>query len=71
MAWGLQRSGGREPPWPSVPRRNSYEALFRLNLPRIMHPHAPADFLGLSDEPVFEDEAPQEKKGWWQKFWDE
>jgi hypothetical protein len=28
-------------------------------------------FLGLSDEPVFEDEAPQEKKGWWQKFWDE
>jgi hypothetical protein len=28
-------------------------------------------FLGLSDEPVFEDEAPEEKKGWWQKFWDE
>jgi hypothetical protein len=28
-------------------------------------------FLGLSDEPVFDDEAPQEKKGWWQKFWDE
>ena len=28
-------------------------------------------FLGLSDESVFEDEKPQEKKGWWQKFWDE
>jgi hypothetical protein len=28
-------------------------------------------FLGLSDEPVFDDEAPQEKKGWWKKFWDE
>ena len=28
-------------------------------------------FLGLSDEPVFEDETPQEKKGWWRKFWDE
>jgi hypothetical protein len=28
-------------------------------------------FLGLSDEPVFDDEKPQEKKGWWQKFWDE
>jgi type IV secretory pathway VirB10-like protein len=28
-------------------------------------------FLGLSDEPVFEDEAPPEKKGWWRKFWDE
>jgi hypothetical protein len=28
-------------------------------------------FLGLSDEPVFEDEAPEEKKGWWRKFWDE
>jgi hypothetical protein len=28
-------------------------------------------FLGLRDEAVFEDEAPQEKKGWWRKFWDE
>lgn len=28
-------------------------------------------FLGLSDEPVFDDEAPPEKKGWWKKFWDE
>jgi hypothetical protein len=28
-------------------------------------------FLGLRDETVFEDEAPQQKKGWWQKFWDE
>lgn len=28
-------------------------------------------FLGLSDEPVFEDDAPEEKKGWWRKFWDE
>ena len=28
-------------------------------------------FLGLSDEPVFDDEAPQEKKGWWRKLWDE
>jgi len=28
-------------------------------------------FLGLSDEPVFEEETPQEKKGWWRKFWDE
>ena len=28
-------------------------------------------FLGLSDEPVFEDEEPEEKKGWWRKFWDE
>lgn len=28
-------------------------------------------FLGLSDEPMFEDDAPQEKKGWWRKFWDD
>jgi hypothetical protein len=28
-------------------------------------------FLGLSDEPVVDDEAPPEKKGWWKKFWDE
>src|SRR5689334_19050694 len=28
-------------------------------------------FLGLSDEPVFDDETPQEKKSWWRKFWDE
>ena len=27
-------------------------------------------FLGLSDE-VMEDDTPQEKKGWWRKFWDE
>ena len=28
-------------------------------------------FLGLSDEAAFEEEAPPEKKTWWQKFWDE
>ncbi len=28
-------------------------------------------FLGLSDEPIFEEEPSQEKKGWWRKFWDE
>jgi hypothetical protein len=28
-------------------------------------------FLGLSDEPVFEENAEPEKKGWWRKFWDE
>jgi hypothetical protein len=28
-------------------------------------------FLGLSDEQMFEDESPQEKKSWWRKFWDE
>jgi hypothetical protein len=28
-------------------------------------------FLGLSDEPVFEEEAAPVKKGWWRKFWDE
>lgn len=28
-------------------------------------------FLGLSDEPVFEDEAEPVKKGWWRKFWEE
>jgi hypothetical protein len=28
-------------------------------------------FLGLSDEPVFEDESEPVKKGWWRKFWDE
>ena len=28
-------------------------------------------FLGLSDEPIFDDEAPSGKKGWWKKFWDE
>ena len=29
-------------------------------------------FLGLSDEPVYEDEEPsQEKKSWWKRFWEE
>jgi hypothetical protein len=29
-------------------------------------------FLGLSDEPLFEEDDPvREKKGWWRRFWDE
>jgi hypothetical protein len=28
-------------------------------------------FLGLGDEPVFDEETVQEKKGWWRRFWDE
>ena len=28
-------------------------------------------FLGLSDEPIFEEGPVDEKKGWWRKFWDE
>lgn len=28
-------------------------------------------FLGLSDEPVFEEEVVEQKKGWWRRFWDE
>lgn len=27
--------------------------------------------LGLSDEPVFEEEDSQQKKSWWRRFWDE
>jgi hypothetical protein len=40
--------------------------------PAVQHASTRAGgFLGLSDEPVFDDEAPPEKKGWWKKFWDE
>jgi hypothetical protein len=28
-------------------------------------------FLGLSDEPIFEDEEDQKKKSWWKRFWEE
>jgi hypothetical protein len=28
-------------------------------------------FLGLSDEPVFEEEEAEEKKGWWRRLWEE
>jgi len=28
-------------------------------------------FLGLSDEPVFEEEVVEEKKGWWRRLWEE
>ena len=32
----------------------------------------PGGFLGLRDDPVFEQEAkPKEKKNWWRRFWDE
>src|SRR5437588_5410803 len=27
-------------------------------------------FLGLSDEPIFEDGEPEEKKSWWKRFWE-
>jgi hypothetical protein len=28
-------------------------------------------FLGLTDEPVFQEEEHREKKGWWKRFWEE
>jgi hypothetical protein len=28
-------------------------------------------FLGLTDEPVFEEEAVEEKRGWWRRLWEE
>ena len=53
-------------------------AVFRWNKIPIQEkqPMAPirsraGGFLGLTDEPVFEeDEEPQEKKSWWKRFWE-
>lgn len=53
-------------------------AVFRWNRVPPVSPPAPArvshsrpgGFLGLSDEPAFEDEEIQEKKSWWKRFWD-
>lgn len=28
-------------------------------------------FLGLSDEPLFDNEEPAKKKSWWKRFWEE
>lgn len=28
-------------------------------------------FLGLNDEPIFEEEGSSEKKSWWKRFWEE
>jgi len=58
----------------AVAQRAATEQPRSLLPPRPAAQHASTragGFLGLSDEPVFEDEAPQEKKGWWRKFWDE
>jgi hypothetical protein len=58
-----------------VAQRAVTEQLRRSSLPprpAVQHASTRAGgFLGLSDEPVFEDEVPEEKKGWWRKFWDE
>ncbi len=58
----------------AVAQRAATEQLRSSLPPRSAAQHASTragGFLGLSDEPVFEDEAPEEKKGWWKKFWDE
>jgi len=58
----------------AVAQRAATEQPRSLLPPRPAAQHASTragGFLGLSDEPVFEDEAPEEKKGWWKKFWDE
>jgi hypothetical protein len=57
-----------------VAQRAAVEQLHSNLPPRPAAQHASTragGFLGLSDEPVFDDEAPEEKKGWWRKFWDE
>lgn len=59
----------------AVAQRAATEQVRSSNLPpRPAMQHASTragGFLGLSDEPVFEDEVSAEKKGWWRKFWDE
>jgi hypothetical protein len=42
-------------------------------LPQVKSPAVRAGgFLGLRDEPIFEeDQRSEEKKNWWQRFWDE
>lgn len=58
----------------AVAQRDATEQVRNLPLsPPVAHRASTraGGFLGLSDEPVFDDEAPQEKKGWWRKFWDE
>jgi hypothetical protein len=34
-------------------------------------PTRASGFLGLTDEPVFEEEAVEEKRGWWRRLWEE
>ena len=56
-------------------------AVFRWNrIPLPAPPPAPrpvssgrtraSGFLGLTDEPVFEEEEVEEKKSWWKRFWE-
>ena len=53
-------------------------AVFRWNrIPLVQQPAPPprvkthaGGFLGLTDEPDFEEEEIQEKKNWWRRFWD-
>ena len=53
-------------------------AVFRWNRLHVQVNDAPTPrassraggFLGLRDEPLFEEEESQEKKSWWTRFWD-
>jgi hypothetical protein len=55
---------------PRPPARTGIQAAMARVAPSSRTTRA-GGFLGLSDEPVFEEEPVQEKKGWWRKFWDE
>lgn len=81
--YALARPGAVVAVLPATGSGNAGIAIFRRAKPAVaVQPHRieiPAQvdhavraggFLGLSDE-LMEDETPQEKKGWWRKFWDE
>jgi hypothetical protein len=46
------------------------EAPVELKSSRPMSTSRAGGFLGLADEPVFEEEQMPEKRGWWRRFWD-
>ena len=62
---------------PSSGDNHAVVAVFRWNkLPAPAEPpmtpirSRAGGFLGLTDEPLFEDEEPEEKKSWWQRLWE-
>ena len=82
--YALARPGSVVAVLPATGSGNPGIAVFRRTRPAVVAAQHPVTqptanrsnsraggFLGLSDEAAFEEESPQEKKGWWRKIWDE
>lgn len=67
---GFGQSGLAVLRWNAVPAIPSVRSTELTPTPAPVGRTRTSGFLGLSDEPVFEDEEDQGKKSWWKRFWE-